>query len=320
MAYHGFGVWALVAQQVVNLFIDTLILWLTVKWRPHLLFSVKRLRGLYRYGWKLLVSALIETVYNDVRQLIIGKLYSSSELAYYNQGKRIPNLVVANINASIDSVLLPAMSSVQEKKEYIRNMTRRSIKMSIYIMAPLMMGLCFCSTPLVRLVLTDKWLPCVPFLRIFCITYMFYPVHTANLNAIKAMGRSDLFLKLEICKKIIGITLLLFSMRFGVMAIAYSLLLGSLCGQIINSWPNKKLLSYSYIEQLKDIVPVILMAVFMGVCVAPIGQLQLPIICVLIIQLMFGVFIYIMGSVLLKIDSFYYLLYVFNSYFNRRRK
>ena len=206
MAYMGYGVWALVAQQLSNTAIDTLILWLTVKWRPKKMFSYERLKGLFSFGWKLLISSLLDTAYNNLRNLIIGKLYSSSDLAFYNQGEKFPKVIVMNINASIDSVLLPTMSIEQDNPERIKQMTRRAIKTSTYVMAPLMMGLAFCAEPIVRLVLTDKWIFCIPFLRIFCITYMFWPVHTANLNAINAMGRSDWFLRLEIIKKIVGKT------------------------------------------------------------------------------------------------------------------
>ena len=242
MAYMGYGVWALVAQQLSNTAIDTLILWLTVKWRPKKMFSYERLKGLFSFGWKLLISSLLDTAYNNLRNLIIGKLYSSSDLAFYNQGEKFPKVIVMNINASIDSVLLPTMSVEQDNPERIKQMTRRAIKTSTYVMAPLMMGLAFCAEPIVRLVLTDKWIFCIPFLRIFCITYMFWPVHTANLNAINAMGRSDWFLRLEIIKKIVGLAILLSTMWFGVMAMAYSLLLSSVLSQIINSWPNRKLL------------------------------------------------------------------------------
>ena len=201
VALNGGGVWVLVVQQIFNATVDTVILWFTVSWKPRLIFSIERLKGLFSYGWKLLVSSLLDTVYNNLEQLIIGKVYSNADLAYYNRGRQFPNFMVANINNSIDSVLLPVMSRAQDDKSHIKAMTRRSIKTSTYVMAPMMMGLAFCAEPIIRLVLTDKWLPCVPFMRIFCCTFMFYPIHTANLNAIKAMGRSDLFLKLEIEKK-----------------------------------------------------------------------------------------------------------------------
>ena len=308
MAYFGFGVWALVAQQIFNATVDTLILWITVKWRPKWMFSWQRLKGLFSFGWKLLASSLLDTVYSDLRQLIIGKLYTSSDLAQYNRGKQLPDLLVNNIDTSINSVLLPAMSQVQDDSARVKSMTRRAMKTSTYVIAPIMMGLAFTAEFIIRLLLTEKWMPCVPFLRIFCITYMFYPVHTANLNAIKAMGRSDLFLKLEIVKKVVGLIVLLSTMWFGVMAMAYSLLFTSITSQIINSWPNKKLLDYSYPEQIRDILPGILLAVLMGCCVYPIQWLGLPDAVTLLIQVPLGAAIYIGVSAVLRLDSYKYVM------------
>ena len=303
----GWGVWALVAQQITNVTIDTIVLWVTVKWRPKKVFSLQRLKLLYSYGWKLLVSALLDNLYANIRQLIIGKMYTSKELAFYNKGMQLPNLVVANVNSSIDSVLLPTMSKVQDEPEQVKSMTRRAIKVSTYIMAPLMMGLAFTAPAIIEVLLTEKWLFCVPYLRIFCITYMFYPIHTANLNALKAMGRSDLFLKLEVYKKVVGIILLLSTMWFGVMAMAYSMLVSSLCSQIINTSPNKKLLNYGYIDQIKDILPSILLALVMGLIVLPVEWIKIPAFVVLVFQILIGVIVYVIGSIITKNDSFIYL-------------
>lgn len=320
LAYAGFGVWAIVAQQLSNTAIDTLILWINVKWRPKKMFSWDRLKSLLSFGWKMLVSSLLDTVYNNIRSLIIGKMYSSADLAYYNQGKQFPHTIVNNINSSIDSVLLPSMSSAQDDSTRVKSMTRRSIKTSTYIMAPMMMGLAFCAEPIVRLVLTDKWLPCVPFLRIFCITYMFYPIHTANLNAIKAMGRSDYFLKLEIAKKVVGMTLLASTMWFGVMAMAYSLLVGTVTGMIINSWPNKKLLDYSYFEQMKDILPGIAIAFVMGCGVKVVELLHPSAAVTLMIQIPLGAVIYIGASALFHLESFEYLVEIGKSTLKKKER
>ena len=307
MAYMGYGVWALVVQQVFNAAMDTVILWITVKWRPGRTFSFQRLKGLFSFGWKLLVSGLLDTVYGNLRQLLVGKIYSSSDLAYYNRGQQFPNFIVNNINTSIDSVLFPVMSSVQDSRENVKAMTRKSIKVSVYVMAPLMMGLAFTAETVVRLVLTDKWLACIPYLRIFSVTCMFQPIHTANLNAIKAMGRSDLFLKLEILKKAVGLVLMISSIQFGVLAMAYSMLVGNVISQVINSWPNRKLLGYSYEDQIKDILPSISLAVFMGLCVYTVAFLNLPSIVTLCIQVILGALIYVIASAVLKMNSFLYL-------------
>ena len=320
MAYAGAGVWAIVAQQLSNTTIDTLILWITVKWHPRKEFSWERLKKLLSFGWKMLASSLLDTIYNNLRNLVIGRIYSSADLAYYNQGDKMPSVIVNNINTSIDSVLLPTMANAQDDCTRIKEMTRRAIKMSTYAMAPLMMGLAFCAEPIIRLVLTEKWLPCVPYLRIFCITYMFYPIHTANLNAIKAMGRSDMFLKLEIAKKIVGIFLLVLTMNLGVMAMAYSLLVGSVLNQIINSWPNQKLLLYGYTEQIKDILPSILLAVGMGGCVYFVGFIHLPTIVVLLLQICLGAIIYIGISALLRFEEFTYIINLILGFVNRYKK
>ena len=308
IAYKGGGAWALVAQSLSNAAIDTLILWITVKWRPKLMFSFERLKGLFSYGWKLLVSSLLDTGYNQLRTLIIGKVYTSADLGYYNKARNFPQMIITNINSSIDSVLLPSMSKVQDSKEAVKSMTRRSMKISTYVMGPLLIGLAACGQALISLLLTDKWLPSYPYMVVFCFTFIFYPVHTANLNAIKAMGRSDLFLKLEIIKKVVGIASILITMHISVMAMALSLLAVSVLSQIINAWPNKKLMNYGYLEQLKDILPGILLAVLMGACVYCVNFLHLSSILTLIIQLPLGAVIYIGLSYLFKLESFTYCI------------
>ena len=320
LALLGYGVWALVAQYLVNLFMDTVILWFTVKWRPKAMFSWQRFKGLFSFGWKLLVSALIDTVYQDIRQLIIGKKYTSEDLAYYNRGKQFPNLIIANVNTSIDSVLLPTLSKEQNNKEAVKSMTRRAIKTSSFIIWPLMVGLGVCAEPIVRLLLTEKWLFCVPYLRIFCFTYAFWPIHTANLNAIKAMGRSDMFLKLEIIKKVVGVGLIFATMWHSVMAMAYSLLISAIVSGFINAFPNKKLLSYGYFEQIKDILPSILLSTVMGIAVYCISFIGLHDILTLLIQVLLGAAIYIVGAKLCKMESFEYIWHLLKSFFAKRKQ
>ena len=308
MAYMGYGVWALVAQQLSNVTVNTAILWLTVGWRPKLMFSLQRLRSLLSYGWKLLASGLLDTVYNKLREILIAVFYTDADLAYYNRGNSLPNLLVENINSSIDSVLLPVLSDQQDNRERVREMTRRAIRVSSYVMMPLMMGLAVCAEPLISLLLTDKWLPCVPYLRIFCFSYAFYPLHTANLNAIKAMGRSDMFLTLEIIKKLIGVAVLAVTVRYGVYAMALSLLFTSVVSQIINAWPNRKLLDYSYLQQLKDMLPSMLLSCAMGLCVYPVQLLGMSAWLTLPLQVLVGVAVYVALSAIFRLDSFMYIL------------
>ena len=308
MALNGFGVWALVAQSLINSSVDTAILWATVGWRPKWMFSFERLKGLFSYGWKLLVSSLLYTGCRDLRALLIGKLYTPADLAFYNRGESLPGIIVNNIDISIDSVLLPALSAEQDKVDRVRSMTRRAIKTSTYLMMPLMAGLAACAVPVVRLVLTEKWLPCVFYLRIFCFSLAFYPLFTANLNAIKALGRSDIFLRLEIIKKAVELAALISTMFISVKAIAIGYLFTSIAYQFIDSWPNRKLLNYNYSDQIRDILPQICLSLFMGIMVYPITLLGLSDPVTLLIQIPFGAFLYITGSRLLHVDSYEYVL------------
>ncbi len=320
LAELGYGVWALVAQHIFNMLIDTIVLWFVVKWRPKAVFSFARLKSMLSYGWKLLFASLLDTVYKDIRQLIIGKMYTESDLAFYNQGKKYTQILVTCINSSIDSVLLPTMSKVQQDIDTVKKMTRRAIKVSTFIMMPMMMGIAVCAEPLVKVLLTEKWLPCVPYMRIFCFTFAFYPVHTANLNAIKALGRSDLFLKLEIIKKIYGSIILVSTMWWGPMIMAYSLLFSSVLSQVVNSWPNRKLMGYKYEEQLRDMLPQILLSCFMGAIIYCVSLLKLSSIVVLCIQIPLGVVIYLGLSKVFHVDSFDYVLSIIKQYLNRNKK
>lgn len=319
MAYKGFGIWALVAQYMANTTVDTIVLWFTVKWRPKLLFSLKRLGKMFSYGWKLLVSSLLETGYNELRSLVIGKMYTSKDLAFYNKGKSFPNLIVTNINSSIQSVLFPAMSNSQDKKDRVKSMCRRSIRISSYIMLPLMVGLALIAEPFVELLLTEKWLPCVPYLRISCFVFAFIPIHTANLQAINAMGRSDIFLKLEIIKKITGLTILLLSMRYGVMAIALSGIITTVISALINAYPNITLLRYNYMEQIKDLFSGIIPLLIMVIVVALLGQISVQPLLQILIQALTGAIVYVGTSFLTKNESFDYILSVAKGFLTGKR-
>ncbi len=316
MAYEGCGVWALVVQHLCTSVIGTVILWYTVSWRPKKIFSFHRLKNLFSYGWKLLVSALLDTGYNNLTFLMIGNLYTPVELAFYERGSNFPHFIVSNINTAIDSVLFPTMSARQKNREQVRSMTRYAIKTSTYLMMPIMMFLAVCAESIVRLILTEKWLPCVFFLRIFCFTYAFWPVHTANLNAIKALGRSDLFLKLEVIKKAVGFLVLFATIFISIEAMALSLLFTSVLSQIINAWPNRRLLGYHYVDQLKDMLPQIGLSVVMGVVLFIVQLLNLSDCLTLLIQIPLGAVFYLFSSWLLHIDCFDYILSIVKGFYH----
>lgn len=308
LVYRGAGIWALVAQQLSNITVNTLILWFTVGWRPKLQFSLTRLASLLRYGWKLLIAQLLDTGYTQLYSLVIGRRYTVAELGQVDKGRNWPDLVTQSINASIDSVLFPVLSGVQDQLHLVRETTRRAIRISTYIVMPMMAGLAACAVPLIRLLLKEQWLPCVPYMRIYCIIFAFYPLHTANLNAIKALGRSDLFLKLEIVKKTLETCVLLLTCRISILAMLIGQLVCEFCAQLINAWPNGKLLHYAYPQQLRDMLPSIVLSLFMGICVWSVGLLGLNDLPALLLQVVSGIVIYLLGSRLLKLESFEYVL------------
>lgn len=318
MAYAGCGVWALVGQQISNQLINTAVLWFTVKWRPKFVFSVRKGLRLFSYGWKLLCSSLLDNTYNNLYSLIIGKFYSAADLGYYNRGKQFPMLLIQNINSSIDSVLFPVLSEAQDDKERLKAMVRRSIVTSTFIIFPCMAGLAAIATPLTRLLLTDKWLPAVPFIQFCCFIYAFWPIHTANLQAIKATGRSDIFLKLEIIKKVVGVIALCVSIPFGLYAMMWASCISTVLSSFINASPNKKLLGYSYLEQVKDMMPSFLLSMLMCGVALSLHYLHLGSLVTMLLQVIVGAAIYIGLAKLFRLECFTYILNMVKNLMKRK--
>lgn len=307
-AYEGFGVWALVAQYLVKMCTSTIVLWFTVKWRPTLTFSFNRFKSLYSYGWKLFVASMIKVLYNDLRSLVIGKFYSSEQLAFYNKGQSFPLLVESNVSGTIDSVFFPVISQKQSSKEEVLSMLRRAVKISSYILTPLLVGLAAVATPLIEVLLTEKWLPCVFFLQILSFSYVFSPVEIENLQAIKAVGRSDIVLKLEIIKKAVGILLLIIAIPISAEAIAISFLLGNIFAAFVNGFPNKKLIGYKFSMQISDILPPLLMSAVMYGVIFMISFISMPSWILLILDIVVGIAVYLLLSIITKNESFKYLI------------
>lgn len=310
LAYKGAGIWALVFQTLLNIACACLVMLFTVKWKPRFVCNIARIKVLFAFGWKLLVSGLLDTLHQDLSSLVIGKKYSSDTLGFYNRGKQFPQFIISAVNGSVQSVLLPAMSERQEHKGQVKQMMRTAVMVSSYLVFPMMAGLAGVARPLVKLLLTDKWLDCVPYLQIFCFSFAFYPIHTSNLQAINAMGRSDIFLRLEVIKKVMALAVL----SIGVfcfdspVAIAITGVVMGLISCFINASPNKKLIDYSYLEQIKDIAPSFLGALLMFVGVWAVELLQMGTIITLVLQVLMGVVLYIAFSAIFKLKPFIMLL------------
>lgn len=285
-------------------------MWFTVPWRPHLQFSWERLKDLFSFGWKLLVSALIDNIYDKIRAVVIGKMFSSSALAFNDRGDHFPRLLITNINSSISAVLLPSLSAYQDDKPQLKKMARRSIVTSSFVLVPMMTGLAMLAQPLVLILLGEKWLPCVPFIQAYCFTYALYPIHTSNLSAIQAMGRSDIFLKLEIIKKTYGLALIVGSYFYfkTPIGLAYGAMVSAVISTFVNASPNKKLMGYSYFEQLKDIFPSFILAAIMAAGMYGFSLIQMNPYLSFGLQIILGMVIYLSLAKILHLECFEYII------------
>lgn len=311
LAYMGFGVWSLVAQQLFNSFFVCVIMWFTVKWRPSLVFSFERWKQLFSFGWKLLCSTLLDTVFRNLQNLIIGKFFSSSDLGFYNRGDQFPHLIVNNVNASVQSVMLPSFSSLQDDLIQLKKVARRAIATSSFVILPLMAVLAAVAEPLTIVVLGEKWLPAVPFIRICCFSYAFWPIHTTNLSAINAVGRSDVFLKLEFIKKGFGFAVLLFVLCYfrSPIGIALGSAVTAPLGAFVNVYPNKKLLNYGCLEQMKDVFPSLMLSLIMGLGVYFLSKVILiPAILQLGVLTIIGLAFYVLCAKMFRLECFDYIL------------
>ena len=322
LAMNRFGVWTLVFQQLLNQIIISFVLYFQVDWKLKIVVNIKRVKLLFGFGSKLLVSSLIDVIYNNIYNLVIGKVYDSTTLGYYNRADQFPNLIVNNVNGSIQSVILPALAEHQDNKPRVKEMMRKAMTLSSYLVFPLMIGMAACAEPMIELLLTDKWLPCVPYLRLLCFSYMLWPIHTANLQAINALGHSEIFLKLEIIKKVIGIIALVISTPFGVIAMVSMKVITSIISTFINALPNKSLLNYSYKSQIFDLLPTFIISTIMGILVFVTDNLlkviSLEILSRLILDVIIGIIIYIILSLITKNKNFKYFLDMLKKIFTKK--
>lgn len=319
-AYMGLGVWALIIYYLTNGLVSVIIMLFKVEWRPALIFSFQRLKSLFSFGGKLLVSSLIHTFYMDLRTLVIGRIYSPDALGYYNRGQSIPNTLTNAINGSVQAVMLPTMSSMQDNEASLKLVVRRSIKTTSFLIFPIMAGLAVVAEPIVSILLGDKWLPAVPFLQMFCLAAAFQMLHTANLQAISALGRSDIYLKLEIIKKIVGLALLAVSIPFGIYAIAAGFAVSTIVDTLIHTFSNKDLYHYTALEQSRDILPALILSLTMGTAVYLLGLIKLPPWQLLFIQIPAGAVIYIALAKIFKVESWNYIINTAKEEMIRRKK
>lgn len=266
MAYMGFGPWALIAQQLLNALLVCIFQWIWGGWRPHLILEFSRLYSLFKFGWKLFCSNFLDNLYGSLYPLLIGKLFNLSTLSYFNRGQHIPSIGMNVINSTIGTVLFPAFSQVQNDREKMHRIMREALLSIMFLLIPNLTVLFVCAHPLILFLYGTKWLPSVPFLQIFCAVFFFWPLHTMNLQLLTACGRSDVFLILEIIKKIQAVLVILLTFRYGPLVMAGGMAGTGILGFIENSWMSGKLAGYSTWRQTLDILPILAVSVLSGLC------------------------------------------------------
>ncbi|HIZ05883.1 MAG TPA: lipopolysaccharide biosynthesis protein [Candidatus Phocaeicola gallistercoris] len=303
MAYNGYGVWALVIQAVSWSLLRTVLLWLFVRWIPKWIFSWKSFKGMFSFGSKLLVSGLLDTTYKNIYTLVIGKVFSSTTLGLYSRASGLAQYPSSNITSVLQGVTFPVLSTIQNETERLADAYKRFLRISAFIVFPLMVGLAAVADPLVRLVLTDKWEGCIYLLQIVCFSMMWYPIHAINLNLLQVKGRSDFFLKLEIIKKIQGVIILCVTIPMGIVVMCYGQIVGSLLSLVYNTYYTKKLIGYGYIAQMKDLLHILIHSLAMGVGVWCIVQIFDSLWLQLVVGILFGAVYYIVGAYFLHFEE-----------------
>lgn len=266
LAYLGYGVWALVWQGVIGSFIRMLLLWLFSKWRPRESFSKDSFHYLFGYGSKLLASGLLDTTYNNIYPIVIGKFYSPAQLGNFSRAQGWASLPSSNITDILQRVTFPVLTEMQDDDERLATNYRKLLRLSAFVVFPLMMLLAAVASPLVRVVITSKWDACVPYLQIICFAMMWYPIHAINLNLLQVKGRSDLFLRLEIIKKVVGVSVMCVTIPLGVTAMCFGMVFTSINALFINTYYTGKLINVGYLTQMKDLLPIIFISLLVGAC------------------------------------------------------
>lgn len=305
-AYSGLGVWSILLYYATHSVLSCLGMIIVQKWIPKLKFSLERAKVLFSFGWKMLVSALLTGFYNNIRSIIIGKKFSEADLGYYDRGRQIPYIVATTLESSIQSVMLPTLSSVQDDKSRLKYILKKTIKIGILFVLPAMFGLMVIAEPTVLLLLTDKWLPCVPYLELLCLAWASMPFTSANLVAIKALGKSNTYLKLEIVRRVVMIAILIVSVVCfdSVLAVAIGFAISMWLDVIIVMIPVKKLIGFGLVEMFKDSWKTVVSAIIMAGVVFGLSFIKMNYIVLLLIQIITGIAVYLLLCRLLKNDIY----------------
>lgn len=288
MALTGWGVWSLVGQQLTRQLFNTVFLWIFCRWRPLWEFSIQSFKELFGFGSKLLASGLIDTIYKDIYSLIIGRFYSAADLGQYTRASQFSTIFSSNLTSVVQRVSYPVLSSIQNEPERLLGAYRRVIKTTMLVTFACMLGLGAVAKPLILLLIGEKWLPAVSFLQIICFAGMLYPLHAINLNILQVKGRSDLFLKLEIIKKVIAVIPIAIGIFYGIEFMLWGSVCTSFVAFFLNSYYSAALIDYPTLRQIKDVLPTFLVSLIVAGCMWGLSFLSLSYYAILPLQLLVG--------------------------------
>ena len=320
-AFADMGLWALVLQQLVYHVVNCFVLELQIKWHPRFAFDGAKARKHFSYGWKLLVSGLLDQGYQSLSDLIIGKQFNAYSLGLVSQGKKYPQAVGAMLDGAIQPVMLSAVSRVQSDGAQVKRLVRRALKTSTFLIVPSMTLFAVAAGPIIELLLGERWLPCVPFLQMYCFVYALLPIHTTNLQALNGMGRSDLFLKLELIKKSYGTCFILFAAFVfkDVYLMVGLYMVSGVISTFVNAWPNKKVIGYSYAEQLRDISPAFVLSAVAGGAALWCGSLIAVPFARILAEATVMAIVYLGLAAALRLEAFTYMVSAARQFLSSRR-
>lgn len=307
LAYLGFGIWSLVFRTIILQGLQAVLLCIVNRWSPSFVFSYKSFKKLFGFGWKLLVSGLINTIYNNLYYVIIGKIYSPTDLGYYTNAQKLRDVASNSISTAVQTVTYPVLSNMQSEEEKLRFSYRKMIRSAVYITFPVMVGLLIIAKPLITLLFGVNWINSIAYFQILCIAGMLYPLHALNLNILQVKGRSDLFLRLEIVKKGVSVILIVIAilMRFTIDGIIWVMVLNSVICFFINSYYSKSIIGYSTFQQLKDISKIFIITIGMGIIAYTPKFFNIDNkFMLLVVQVLFGCISYIILSKIFKLEEF----------------
>lgn len=306
MAKFGYGVWSLVGMTLVNTFLLSLILWLTSKWKPTLEFSIKKFKKHFNYGYKLTLSGVLDIIFSNIYQIVIGRFFSASTVGYYTRANQLMMMPVANVSTALNKVAFPLFAEMQNDNDRLRNAYKKIMLLVLFIVNPIIVLMLILAEPLTVFLFTDKWLPMVPLFKIICLSGLLYPLHLYNLLILQVKGRTDLFLKLEIVKKVLAVVVLILSFYYGLYGLLWGQFIFSILALFINSYFAGLMINYTMMQQLKDMIPLFVLSGFVGVCLYAIDHFvlnHLVNIVRLLVSAVCGTILYLSTAYLFKFES-----------------